>query len=115
MPALKLQPGLTPPSEFNIPCNLVWSQATPQINTYMNNPNPAKYYGIEFEWQTHFWYLPSVLQGLILNINYTHIYSEMYLQYDSVLTTIIGKAPRKSYEYEYVSRQIKTTYARPAC
>lgn len=103
----KLQPGLTPPSELNIPSSW-YSQGTPQINTYMNNPNPSKYYGIELEWQTHFWYLPSVLQGLVLNINYTHIYSEMYLQYDSILTIISGRPPRQSFSYEYVTRQIKT-------
>jgi TonB-dependent receptor len=103
----KLQPGLTPPPALNIPSSW-YSQGTPQINTYMNNPNPSRYYGIEFEWQTHFWYLPSVLQGLVLNINYTHIYSEMYLQYDSVLTIISGRPPRQSFSYEYVPRQIKT-------
>ena len=50
----------------------------------------AKYYGFEIEWQTHFWYLPSVLSGLVLNVNYTHIYSEMTLAYDSLVTTQIG-------------------------
>ena len=103
----KLQPGLTPPAELNIPASW-YSQGTPQVNTYMNNPNPSKYYGIEFEWQTHFWYLPSVLQGLVLNINYTHIYSEMFLSYDSVLTIITGRPPRQSFSYEYVPRKIKT-------
>jgi TonB-dependent receptor len=103
----KLQPGLTPPPELNIPSSW-YSQGTPQINTYMNNPNQSKYYGIELEWQTHFWYLPSVLQGLVLNINFTHIYSEMYLQYDSVLTVISGRPPRQSFSYEYVKRDIKT-------
>ncbi len=103
----KLQPGLTPPPELNIPSSW-YSQGTPQINTYMNNPNSSRYYGIELEWQTHFWYLPSVLQGLVLNINYTHIYSEMYLRYDSVLTIISGRPPRQSFSYEFVPRQIKT-------
>ena len=26
--------------------------------------------------QTHFWYLPSILRGLVFNVNYTHIASE---------------------------------------
>ncbi len=103
----KLQPGLTPPPELNVPSSW-YSQGTPQINTYMNNPNPSKYYGIELEWQTHFWYLPSFLQGLVFNINYSHIYSEMYLQYDSIMTIISGRPPRQSFSYEYVSRQVKT-------
>ena len=103
----KLQPGLTPPSELNIPASW-YASGSPQINTYMNNPNPAKYYGVELEWQTHFWYLPSVLQGLVLNINYTHIYSEMYLNYDSLVTVISGRAPRFTYSYSYKSAKIKT-------
>lgn len=44
--------------------------------TYLNNPNPAKLWGIEVSWQTNFWYLPGFLKGLVLDINYTHIKSE---------------------------------------
>ena len=103
----KLQKGIDPPPELNIPPSW-YASGAPQVNTYMNNPNPAKYYGIEFEWQTHFWYLPSVLQGLILDINYTHIYSEMYLNYDSLVTVITGRAPRFVYTYYYNPAQVKT-------
>ncbi|CAN5156971.1 TonB-dependent receptor [soil metagenome] len=42
----------------------------------INNPNPAYVKGIELDWQTSFWYLPSFLKGLVLNINYTHIVTE---------------------------------------
>ena len=47
-----------------------------EFNTYINNPIPIDVYGIETEWQTHFWYLPQPFTGLVLNINYTHIFSE---------------------------------------
>jgi hypothetical protein len=47
-----------------------------EFNTYFNNPVPADVYGIETEWQTHFWYLPGPLTGLVLSVNYTHIFSE---------------------------------------
>ncbi|HLP17648.1 MAG TPA: TonB-dependent receptor [Bacteroidota bacterium] len=46
------------------------------LNTYINNPIKIDVYGIETEWQTNFWYLPGALTGLVLNINYTHIFSE---------------------------------------
>ena len=46
------------------------------FNTYINNPNPIDLYGIETEWQTHFWYLPKPFNGLVLNVNYTHIFSK---------------------------------------
>jgi TonB-dependent receptor len=53
---------------------------TPQINTWINNPSPAQYRGIEFEWQTNFWYLPSVFKGLVFNVNWTYIVSQIDLQ-----------------------------------
>ncbi len=37
---------------------------------------PIDLWGIETEWQTHFWYLPKPFDGLVLNFNYTHIFSE---------------------------------------
>jgi TonB-dependent receptor len=46
------------------------------FNSYINNPMPVDLWGIETEWQTHFWYLPKPFDGLVLNINYTHIFSE---------------------------------------
>jgi TonB-dependent receptor len=54
----------------------VSSGALYEFNTYINNPIPVDVYGVEAEWQTHFWYLPQPLNGLVLNINYTHIFSE---------------------------------------
>jgi TonB-dependent receptor len=100
----KLNHGMTPPAGLNIPSS--WYQTTtPQIYTYMNNPNHSKYSGIELNWQTRFWYLPSFLQGLVLDINYTHIYSVMDLQYDSLVTKQVDKYTQKSW---YVARSIRT-------
>ena len=99
----KIMPGLTPADGLNIPAS--WLSQTPTVSTYMNNPNSAKYYGIELDWNTHFWYLPSVLSGLILDVNFTHIYSEMYLQYDSLVKTQISKFKAV---YSFDKRQIKT-------
>jgi outer membrane receptor protein involved in Fe transport len=47
-----------------------------QLNTYINNKIPVDLYGLETEWQTNFWYLPGFLSGFLLNVNYTHIFSE---------------------------------------
>jgi TonB-dependent receptor len=46
------------------------------LDTYYNNPNMVELWGIESDWQTHFWYLPGVLSGLVLNVNYTHVFSK---------------------------------------
>lgn len=42
----------------------------------MNNPRDAEINGIELEWQTNFWYLPGLLKGLVLNVNFTKQNSE---------------------------------------
>jgi TonB-dependent receptor len=46
------------------------------VATYINDPNEATDYGLELDWQTHFWYLPHPLDGLVLSLNYTHVYSK---------------------------------------
>jgi TonB-dependent receptor len=45
------------------------------LTTYINNPNRVDVYGVESEWQTHFWWLPKPFDGLVMNVNYTHIFS----------------------------------------
>jgi TonB-dependent receptor len=47
-----------------------------QLSTYINSKIPVDLYGLETEWQTNFWYLPGFLSGFLLNVNYTHIFSE---------------------------------------
>ena len=45
------------------------------LSTFVNNTNRVDVWGVESEWQTHFWYLPEPFNGLVLNVNYTHIFS----------------------------------------
>ena len=47
------------------------------INWTMNNPRKAVLQGIEVEWQSNFWYLPGLLSGLVLNVNFTTQNSEV--------------------------------------
>ncbi len=42
----------------------------------VNNKELVDLWGLELDWQTNFWYLPGLLRGLVLNANYTHIFSE---------------------------------------
>lgn len=37
----------------------------------VNEANDAYLRGLEFSWQTRFWYLPGVLSGVVLDLNYT--------------------------------------------
>jgi TonB-dependent receptor len=71
-PDVGVLPGMNIPDE--------WIEARPRANTSINNPFAAKYRGIEFDWQTNFWYLPSVLKGLVLSANYTYLESETEYQ-----------------------------------
>jgi TonB-dependent receptor len=79
-----------------------------EFNTYVNNPNPIDVYGIETEWQTHFWYLPQPFSGLVLNINYTHIFSEASYP-KSILTTVYnedGSYSQSVLDTSYKSRML---------
>ncbi len=58
-----------------------------EFNTYINNPIAINVRGIEAEWQTRFWYLPFPLSGMVLTVNYTHIFSEAGYPRSVVYTT----------------------------
>lgn len=53
-----------------------WTLRRPYVDSYINAPFDTKVWGVEFDWQTNFWYLPSLMKGLVLNINYTRMFSE---------------------------------------
>ena len=46
------------------------------IYTTVNSKDQANLYGVEIDWQSNFYFLPGAWRGLVMNINYTHIYSE---------------------------------------
>jgi TonB-dependent receptor len=55
-----------------------------KISTKVNDPYRINDYGMEVDWQTHFWYLPGPLSGLVFSANYTHIFSKA--EYPNTLT-----------------------------
>ncbi len=60
------------PEEYNLDS----TYAGFKYSTQENNESVSISKGIEIDWQTNFWYLPSFLKGFVLNINYTRIWSE---------------------------------------
>jgi TonB-dependent receptor len=44
--------------------------------TWLNLKEASYVRGFELDWQTNFWYMPSILRGIVLNVNYTHVKSE---------------------------------------
>jgi len=51
------------------------------INTWENNPYKAFVKGLEGDFQTRLWYLPVPFDGIVIGINYTHIWSNTYYPY----------------------------------
>ena len=47
------------------------------VSGFINNPNDATLYGLEFEWQSNFWFLPGGWSGLVFGVNYTYTFSEL--------------------------------------
>jgi TonB-dependent receptor len=72
-----------------------------------NNENDAFNYGFEVEWQSNFWYLPGILKGLVMNVNFTRNRSEA--QYPiSFIKTVVDPV---TYRATLVSND--TTYTNP--
>ncbi len=63
------------------------AQSGATINTYYNNPYKAYLKGLEGDFQTRLWYLPAPLNGIVLGINYTHIWSSTLYPYILKKTT----------------------------
>jgi TonB-dependent receptor len=58
-----------------------------------NLPFMTKVEGIEFEWQTNFYWLPSPFDGIVLTANYTHLWSETSYPWSTVVETPIDEFP----------------------
>ncbi len=72
------------PDSLNLPAYTRGSRLSEPIN----NSYTTTVKGYEVEWQTHFTYLPGLLNGLVLNVNYARIFSETRYP-----RTILRRAP----------------------
>ncbi|HEY9165719.1 MAG TPA: TonB-dependent receptor [Candidatus Kryptonia bacterium] len=64
------------------------------INTSVNDPYAVEVYGAEVDWETHFWYLPGPLSGLVLSANYSRIFSQAKYPYTYI--HVISQYPFKA-------------------
>ena len=71
---LKNIPDSTIVAEF--PLEQYSSLRNYKTDFYLNSPYKAYVRGLEVEWQSNFSWLPSPFNGLVLNANYTHVWSE---------------------------------------
>ncbi|MBI9072985.1 MAG: TonB-dependent receptor [Melioribacteraceae bacterium] len=80
------QKVVTDNAEYDLPEDMYVDFITPQVN----NKYDAEIKGIELDWQTHFWYLPAPFDGIVLDINYTHIESETKYPRNEFRQNVIG-------------------------
>lgn len=78
-------------NDFNIMGSKPEDGAT--IYTYINSPYDAHVKGIEFDFQTRFWYLPYGLDGVVLGFNYTMIESEATYPFRDDITDYSTRPP----------------------
>jgi TonB-dependent receptor len=71
-------------------------------NIPINNPEKAFIRGLEFSWQTNFWYLPGMLSGLVLDVNASVMSSRTFYPYfdgNTVKKDSLVRASGTTYTY----------------
>ncbi len=76
------------------------------LTTSINDPNKVDLWGTEVDWETHFWYLPGPLSGLVLSVNYTHIFSRAKYPRVTVTTIYLPKYQQIVNNSFYTDRMI---------
>jgi TonB-dependent receptor len=64
------------------PTDVIPSLLSSATDFYVNSPYTAYVKGVELEWQSNFSWLPGPFSGVVLNANYTHVWSNTkYMQH----------------------------------
>jgi len=79
---LKNIPDTTIIAEF--PTETYPALLTNSTDFYMNSPYTAYIQGLEVEWQSNLSWLPVPFNGIVLNTNYTHVWSETKYMQDRI-------------------------------
>ncbi len=105
-PGVVIPPGLDSLGTFNS----LNSPPTPgtTVYTYVNNRYIAYVKGIETDFQTRFWYLPFPLNGVVLGVNYTHIWSQTRYPLEDLITS--GRPPHQTHTLIDSSRAGRLLY-----
>jgi len=96
--------ALLNPEDYNI----APEEAGKLYSIQENNPETSYVKGVEIDWQTNFWYLPSVLKGIVFNINYTKIFSSTLYPHNRVER--IRNPDYKPGEPRYIKINIDESY-----
>jgi TonB-dependent receptor len=57
-------------------------------NFPVNNPNKTFFRGFEINWETNFWYLPGLLSNVVLDVNYSKIWSTTWIPYLNIIKVL---------------------------
>jgi len=75
----------------------------------VNNPNVASFRGFEVSWQTNFWYLPGLLKGFVLDLNYSYIRSKTHYPYLDIWNEFVvvppSPIPQRVVHADYATRE----------
>jgi len=71
------------------PVNAYPSMLSQAFDYYTNSPYIAQIKGLELEWQSNFNWLAPPFNGIVLNANYTHVWSETKYQQHATKDSII--------------------------
>lgn len=67
----------------------IYLESGTNLNNYpINNPNRATLKGVEISWQLNFLYLPGLWSGLVLDLNYSMMWSKTKFPYVDIRTEI---------------------------
>jgi TonB-dependent receptor len=73
------------------------------LNTFINSRYKAYVKGVEADLQTRFWYLPAPLDGIVLGLNYTHIWSSTTYPLTFLTRTVVDSiVGRRTYSHQAV-------------
>jgi outer membrane receptor protein involved in Fe transport len=79
-----------------------------QLTVPYNSPEPTKVYGMEFEHQINFTFLPGLLKNIVLSYNASFVKSETWLIGSRTDTTYVTKPPFPFPIPQYVEVPIRT-------
>jgi outer membrane receptor protein involved in Fe transport len=95
-------PGFDSTGSFNLPNNNGRPVNGAMLYTYINSPYKAYVKGIEADFQTRLWYLPSPMNGIVLGVNYTLISSSTLYPLDTITNVVDSVVGRRTFSHPVV-------------
>ncbi len=79
-----------------------------RLYTYINSRHTAYVSGIELDLQTRFWYLPFPMDGLLMGVNYSRVWSKTKIPWTE--DRVFGRPPRQTIVAIDSTRSVRLLY-----